>query len=289
MTETPRTALTMYLGAGEPRWLETAPADVPLFVSASRLARYRRSGDHMPHARRGWALDSGGFTELQQHGEWSTDPDEFGGMVTRFADECGAPPEWCAPQDWMCEPWVMSGGVHNGITFAGTGLDVATHQELTVDNLVYLRREFYFLPWVPVLQGWSLPDYLRCVEMYAAAGVDLTTEPLVGLGSVCRRESTAEIEAIVRALWDRGIRRMHGFGVKSSGLRRYGRYLVSADSQAWSKVARRERYQLPGCDHPGGDCRNCQLWAVEWRRRVLAGLPDTPEPEQGQFALWGAA
>ena len=43
-----------------------------------------------------------------------------------------------------------------------------------------------------MLQGWELADYLEHIEMYRAAGVDLTEIERVGVGSVCRRQSTAE-------------------------------------------------------------------------------------------------
>jgi len=36
------------------------------------------------------------------------------------------------------------------------------------------------LPFVPVPQGWSRHDHLRCVELYRRAGLDLTAQPLVG-------------------------------------------------------------------------------------------------------------
>lgn len=277
--------MEFYLGAGQPRWMEYAPA--PLFISASQLATYRRRGDHMPHARTIWALDSGGFTQLQQHGEWTMDSDEFGGMVTRFVDECGAPPQWCAPQDWMCEDAVIQGGTFNGVEFKGTRLSVPIHQELTVENLCYLRQEFPFIPWIPVLQGKTLTDYIRCDDMYRANGVDLRDEPLVGLGSVCRRQATSEIAAIVETLWARGIRRMHGFGVKTSGLSSYGHLLVSADSQAWSQSARRSQYRRPGCEHRG-DCRNCLTWALEWREDVLRKLNDGPQWHQDALNLFAA-
>jgi len=273
-----------FLGTGKPRWLERA--HVPLFISANRLADYKRRGDDMPHARTLWALDSGGFTKLQQDGTWG-DADEFGGMVTRFVDECGAPPLWCAPQDWMCEDAIINGGTFNGLTFKGTKLSVQIHQELTVENLCYLRQEFPFIPWIPVLQGKTLSDYIRCDAMYRANGVDLRDEPLVGLGSVCRRQATSEITAIVETMWSRGVRRMHGFGVKTSGLREYGHLLVSADSQAWSSSARKRQYRRPGCTHPN-DCRNCLTWALEWREGVLADLAADPGYHQGTLDLFAA-
>src|SRR5438874_1153376 len=98
------------------------------------------------------------------------------------------------------------------------------------------------LPFIPVLQGWTITDYLRCVALYRAVGIDLSREPLLGLGSICRRQATEEIVGIVRTLANLGLR-MHGFGVKTAGLQRYGHYLASADSLAWSFRGR----HIAGC------------------------------------------
>ncbi len=129
---------------------------------------------------------------------------------------------------------------------ARTGLTVADHQRRTVANLLQLRAlwpaELGPCPFVPVLQGWTAADYERCVELYDAAGVDLAGEPIVGLGSVCRRQHTGEIEQLVHVLARLGVA-LHGFGVKTSGLTRYGHLLTSADSLAWSYAGRR----VPGC------------------------------------------
>ena len=269
----PARALAFYLGAHRPRWLECSP--VPLFVSFATLAAYRRHGENMPQARCCWALDSGGFTELQRHGRWTWNYLDYGAAVVRLIEDCGAPPAFVAPQDWMCEPWVITGGVHGRVRFAGTGLDVLAHQHLTVENFCLLREEFAScVPWIPVLQGWTLGDYLRCVELYRQAGVDLAAEPLVGLGSVCRRQSTAEIAAIVGTLAGLGLR-LHAFGVKRAGLAQYGPQLASADSLAWSYGARPWRGQPgrrgEGCTHPG-PCNNCLTWALQWRDETLASL-----------------
>lgn len=51
-----------------------------------------------------------------------------------------------------------------------------------------------------MLQGNSADEYKRCWEMYAQAGIELKDFPLVGVGSVCRRQATAEIDAVVSAL-----------------------------------------------------------------------------------------
>lgn len=240
--------MRFYLGTHEVSWL--GRTDVPLFISHRRLA-HRKS---FPEALGPWALDSGGFTELNAAGRWETTPATYVANVRRFQDHIGGM-AWAAPQDWMCEPAVV----------AKTGLSVPRHQSNTVANLIHLRSIAPDLPFIPVLQGWELSDYLRCIDMYAVVGIDLTTEPLVGIGSVCRRQSTTEIAQIAGTIAGLGIR-LHGFGVKTIGLGAYGEDLTSADSLAWSYRARNSR-PMRGCTH--GSCSSCLRFALKWRENVL--------------------
>jgi hypothetical protein len=239
-----------YLGAHQPHWLWRAA--FPLFVSHRQLARRRSL--HPATCR--WALDSGGFTELSLHGRWITPPEDYAAAVARYADRIGRL-DFAAPQDWMCEPFMID----------RTGLSVREHQERTVTSYLTLRALAPDLPVIPVVQGWALADYLACADLYAAAGVDLAALPRVGLGSVCRRQSTAEIAVIVTELAARGLH-LHGFGVKTGGLHLYGHLLASADSMAWSYTARRQP-ALPGCTGHR-NCANCLIYATRWRARVLA-------------------
>jgi hypothetical protein len=224
----------------------------------------------MPVAAHGWALDSGGFSELQQYGRWTVDPADYVARVRRYRDEVGRL-EWAAPMDWMTEPVVINGGQVGPIRFAGTGLSVTEHQARTVTNYVQLRTLAPDLPFIPVLQGWTTDDYLRCVDQYAAAGIDLTTEPLVGLGSVCRRQGTTAAGTIITALHTAGVRRLHGFGFKTRGLLQFGHLLASADSMAWSADARRKP-PLPGCQGQHRNCANCPRFAYQWRDRLVTAL-----------------
>jgi hypothetical protein len=259
-----------FLGCPEPVWLERT--DVPLFVSDHRLSRGR-----LPRAAGPWALDSGGFTELQTRGRWTVTPEQYAARVRQYRDQVKGL-LWCAPQDWMCEPAIIRGGTFGTTKFVGTGLSVPEHQQRTVANLLDLRRIAPDLPWVPVLQGYTLADYLRCIDLYADANVDLVAEPLLGLGSVCRRQATSEIGEIVTAVREAGLTRLHGFGVKAQGLELYGHLLTSADSQAWSFRARRERIRLPG--HTHRNCASCLEWALTWRAALLgeSGVSVVTEP-----------
>lgn len=270
-----------YLGTHHPHWLRLPEfQDVPLFISRNRLVGYKT----LPVALGRWAMDSGGFSELRQHGRWRITPAAYVEEVRRIVSGVGRTPDFVAPQDWMCEPWVIFGRregdpkgpqwFHGTREVRGVGPDepeqdlvdaVRFHQERTVENLVELRLLAPEIPWMPVLQGWSLADYLECSARYGAAGVDLATEPVVGLGSVCRRQATAEIAEIAATFADRGLR-LHGFGVKTNGLADYGPDLMSADSMAWSYGARRAD-PLPGHTHK--NCANCSDWALAWRQKVV--------------------
>ena len=254
-----------FLGTHMPNWLTIG---VPLFVSDRRLRRYRT----LPRAATSWALDSGGFTELSQYGTWDTGPTPaaYVARVRRYRDEIGHL-AWAAPQDWMCEPFIT----------AKTGLTVHEHQRRTVDNYLRLRDLAPELPIIPVVQGWLPGDYLHCADLYSQAGVDLTAVPLVGIGSVCRRQATTEVGDILTLLHQAGITRLHGFGFKTLGLARHAHLLNSADSMAWSAQARR-RPPLPGCTGHQS-CANCLRYATNWRTRVLATIATSTS----QPALFG--
>lgn len=244
--------MRFYLGTHRPNWLGLT--DVDLFVS-NRTLQGRRS---YPHALGEWALDSGGFSELSMFGRWETSPERYVANVRLYRDEIGGL-QWAAPQDWMCEPHML----------AKTGLTVQEHQKRTVESVLNLRDRMSDPHVIPVLQGWDRDDYLRHWEDYDRAGMSLEDEPLVGVGSVCRRQATGEIDVIMEALQPL---RLHGFGVKSAGLARYAAFLASADSMAWSFTARHSA-PLPGCTHKA--CANCLPYALKWRARVMRGLETT--------------
>ena len=247
--------LTFYLGTHRANWLWSV-TDVPLFISHRVL---RKRVTPFPRATTAWALDSGGFTELNLHGGWRTTPEAYVDSVRRYVAELGSL-QWASPQDWMCEPWVI----------AKTGLTVAEHQSRTVENYLQLIDMAPDLPFIPVLQGWEIGDYFAHAEAYAEAGIDLTAQPVVGIGSVCRRQATGQIASIFDQLKAQGLK-MHGFGVKTVGLSMYADQLVSADSLAWSYGARQDA--LRGVRHCAKNtCANCLHYALAWRERILHSL-----------------
>jgi hypothetical protein len=237
-----------YLGVSQVSWLWNDQVAEPLFVSFRQM---RRSKKFRPALER-WALDSGGFTELSKFGKWTISPDQYLTEAYQIFEVTGEP-DWMAPQDWMCEPWIIQ----------TTGLSVDWHQKLTIENFLELRSRSHLV--IPVLQGYELDDYLNHVQMYHDAGVDLRTEALVGVGSICRRQGSEEASDILSRLHDMGLR-LHGFGVKGAGIRKYGSSLVSADSLAWSWGGRKIR----PCPHTGkASCNHCIVHAMKWKEKFV--------------------
>nr|WP_205267521.1 hypothetical protein [Mycolicibacterium sphagni] len=145
----------------------------------------------------------------------------------------------------------------------------------TVENFVELQAlwdgKSYDNPYMPVIQGWLPEDYLRCLDLYAKYGVDLTNYPIVGVGSVCRRQASSQIDTVISTILHRDPEMpLHAFGVKAGGLKLYGRKIYTSDSLAWSYQARREP---PLAGHTHSSCANCLEYALKWRHRVLAVRP----------------
>lgn len=231
-----------------PSWLlKDELRDIPLFVSHRRLDRYRT----LKPAITDWALDSGGFTELSMFGEWRTKPSQYVTAIRRYVDQIGRL-QWASPQDWMCEPEMLK----------KTGKKIQTHQWLTVNNYLELRWQAPDLPIIPVLQGWTLNDYLRHAEMYQKMHLDLENEPIVGIGSICRRQHTEEAAQIAQSLQPL---RLHAFGAKGDAIAKYGQLLSSCDSMAWSYAGR----SRPDPNCPNKTCSNCLHYALTWRERAI--------------------
>lgn len=211
-------------------------------------------------------IDSGAFGELLEHGRWELSARQYAARVTAWADAGGL--EWAASQDWLCSPMVR----------AKTGLSVREHQRRAVESWLELRELAPAIHWVPTVQGWNPEEYLEHVEMY---GPELLEEPLVGVGSLALRQGSDAALLIVHELADLGLE-LHGWGVKTLGLRRYGPLLASADSHAWSHEARSSGAVCGLEGHV--DCRNCLEYAERWALE-RAGEMSSSSVEPHQMSL----
>lgn len=202
MTATTLQLRSFYVGYHQPS--DAAKIKRPLCFSVMRLRR-----------RVSWfadefILDSGGYNEITKHGHYRMSAEEYGSTVNDLRRMGGM--VWAAQQDFMCEPEATS----------RTGLTVRDHQQLSTARLIYNLK---FTDVIPVVQGRSLADY----EIHASELRRLGRFPVVGVGSVCCRKKTAEIndiyDVVKNVFWDATL---HGFGVKTQTK------FESSDSMAWS-------------------------------------------------------
>ena len=219
---------------------------VPVLVSYGRLSHAKT----LPAATAPWVCDSRAFTELIQHGRWTISADRYAADLTRYAGEVGRL-AWAAPQDWPC----------SRVALDATGLTEDEHQRRTVASVVQLRA-LTQVPIACVVTGLTADSYLRHVDMYRAAGIDLWSETtVVGVGALVGRPAHA-VADIVRTLHAAGLPRLHGFGVKGPALDLVGGLLESVDSAGWSDDARRTSGRCPhGLTRWE---RNCPVAAQQW-------------------------
>jgi hypothetical protein len=176
-----------------------------------------------------WILDSGGFTQVLQHGEFLESVAEYAAEIARWA-RCGSLLA-AISQDYMCGAAVL----------ARTGLSLREHQTKTVqrfDALRALSPACVYL--MPVLQGDQPTDYVQHVHDY---GERLALGAWVGVGNIAARQTNLELMRgiLVSIHRVRPDLRLHGFGLKLTSLQDFlvRSLLATADSMAWSYAARR--------------------------------------------------
>jgi hypothetical protein len=243
--------MNFFLGTHEPSWL--ARTNIPLFISYNRLIRYKA----LPRANNYWAMDSGAFTQLANHGRWTISSREYADSVADIALRIGKL-KWASIQDWLCSPLVLQ----------ATGLTIEEHQSKTIRSLIDLRESASHIHWIPVLQGWDVKSYLDHFTAYRAYGLQLENEPLVGVGSLANRKGSPEVFEILSELKQRGLK-THAFGLSNVALNKVHPLLESADSLAWSFIARRRKIKYHRCEGSHSVCNNCLAYAKSWHKQVL--------------------
>lgn len=151
-------------------------------------------------------LDSGGYLMLLKYGHYPFSVVNYANLVARLG------PHYYATMDFACEPDL--------IDQAKTSLKtIKERMSATVQNAVALAEWENQLPGqlVPVIQGYSIDDYLECLGMHSDAG---TIRDYMAVGSMCRRTDSAEIQNIISVLGKEARRhnvtKLHYFGLKLS-------------------------------------------------------------------------
>lgn len=249
--------MKFYLGTHREAWLFYKENTIPLFISYRTLRKRKR----FTPVTMDWALDSGGFSELSLYGKWTISPKKYVNDVNIYKSEMGKL-DFAAIQDWMCEEFILK----------KTGKSIIEHQNKTIDSYFELKSLDPDNQYMPVIQGYEIDDYLRHIDMYNDRGIDLRTFNRVGVGSICRRQNTNEIEKLIKILYDNKIN-IHGFGVKIKGLSKYHMYLKSSDSLAWA-VTGRYFSKKDTCRHKYLNCSNCIDFAFNWYKNNIEKYVD---------------
>lgn len=149
-----------------------------------------------------------------------------------------------------------------------------------VANLVQLREMAPDLPFIPVLQGFTLGEYVHGFDQYATACIDLAAEPIVMLGSVCRREATTEIHAIVTTPHARGITQLHASAssplASASTVTCPPRPIPSPGPSTPAATGVRPRGAPDTANTK--NCASRLPYALAWRRRIILPRLAHPHP-----------
>lgn len=182
-------------------------------------------------------IDSGAFTKLAKHGCYPEPVGVYAAQLHRLHTQGVVRIAVASCQDYMCEPFML----------AKTGLTVLDHQRLTIERYDTLVTELDRLfdgavPFevLPVLQGFTIADYLRHIDMY---GDRLTPGMWVGVGSVCKRQGRpAVIEDLLCSIKEvRPDLRLHGFRREADGAAKPARSTVALQRGQHGVVVRRPK------------------------------------------------
>jgi hypothetical protein len=209
-------------------------------------------------------VDCGGYSLLKSDAEHPP-LDEYIRYLQRWQ------PDRYALRDYPCEPDLLD----------DLNETVESHQQKTLEDHIEMLERTDSLDGIsyPVIQGWSIEQYLDCIDLFRDHGIPLTS---LGVGSVCRRNAAGEIQSVLRE-----IRRelpdadLHGFGVKVSMFKMQGvsELLDSADSLAYSYAAWRE--------HDSGNWKNKTLEYLKFKKRIEQLTEGVSDSQQTLTDSWG--
>lgn len=227
----------------------------PQFMFSLRRLKERKSP--APFEGLNWIMDSGAFSEININGHYTYTPEEYLKYIELHQ------PSMFFNMDYMCEPFVL----------AKTGLTIKEHQNRTIENQIKImdlldkydiRGDF-----CGCIQGWKIEDYLNHIDALKAHGL---ITPTMGVGSVCRRKSKAQIVEVISTVKNElPSIKLHGFGVKTDILKEPMIYdcLDSCDSMAWSFDGRRiEHKPCLNCPSNCKNCANCHVYMLKWYDRL---------------------
>ena len=218
----------------------------PVLISANCLSRWRKADGWRDWT--GWRtgtlasaadlasidLDSAGYTMTVAYNGMPWSIDDYMALAASY------PFRRVASADYCCEVQVAHDREEVRDRISRT---IATNRECHARALDLGIRERF----MPVLQGRTPDDYLRCLDKLDGLILPGT---VVGIGSMCRRPIHGPeglIAVVERLSRDFPIgARMHAFGVKGDALpylAPFAHWVASIDSQAYGIAARQDAHR----------------------------------------------
>lgn len=252
----------------------------PVLISANCLSRWRKADGWREWT--GWRtatlanadglvsldLDSAGYSMMVRYGglPWS--------IADYMALAASYPFRRVSSIDYCCEDGVASNREEVLDRISRT---IATNRECFARAIdLGIANRF-----MPVLQGRTPDDYVRCLDAIEGMILPGTT---VGIGSMCRRVIhgpeglVAVVERLSRVL-PVGVR-AHAFGVKGDALpylAPFSRWVASIDSQAFGIAARRDAIQRGVAKSDRLVAAHMERWYRRQCGRALAAPVTLPE------------
>jgi hypothetical protein len=157
-------------------------------------------------------LDSGGASLFEQYSDYPFSLDAFVQWIKAMQETNDNKVKYVAILDYPCEPEI------NRKAFS-------TNQErieATVRNAMKcFRHDISPAKWLPVLQGYSVEEYLHCLKLYKDQNLYLD---YIAIGSMCRRNDLDQIHKILKAIKERTDAKIHLFGLTIKALKKLAIY-----------------------------------------------------------------
>jgi len=178
----------------------------------------------IPNSTERLFLDSGGYSFFIKWGKYPFSVEEYVSFANQIQDEY--PLTEVAIMDYACEPDINR-------------TNLKTNKERidsTIQNALSCIDYEPNLPWVPIVQGYTLQEYRYCLDQYKEVGLYDDDFHLWAIGSLCARKKVGGIRKIVVDLSREINYPIHTFGMTITALKDPQIFfnIHSSDSGAWS-------------------------------------------------------
>ncbi len=222
------------------------------------VRRLKKRISAMPFRGLDWILDSGGFSEININGKYSFTVNEYLRLVELHQ------PRMFFNMDYVCESNALN----------KTGLTIKQHQEKTTNNQIKIMDIYNKFnikgQFAGCIQGFEIEEYLSHIDSLKEHGL---ITPIMGIGSICRRNSINQILNIIKAIKKEVPKtKLHGFGIKTQILNMPSVYndLYSCDSMSWSLSGRNQKTKMCiNCKYPNSkSCGNCHYYLINYYNKI---------------------